>query len=239
MTPQLQPLREIFERLKALDALDRRLRRCEDELDKGPKGVADQAAAVAAVTAQIKALTDKARTLKAQIKLRENDLKGHEQKIARLREQSGQVKNNKEFMAFRSEIANAQAEADRLQGEVIKILDVVQQAEARVAELAVQQASVQGRLDEGKARMDGLLSSVKAERDALLGERPGKLEGISPETLDVYERARRGRGNGLSTVEHEYCAACQERQTRNDLYAVENMTRVVACKACNRILCLP
>lgn len=239
MTQQTQPLREIFERLKALDALDRRMQRCDDELDKGPKGVADQAAAVATVTAQIKALTDKARTLKAQIKLRENDLEGHEQKVLRLKEQSGQVKNNKEFMAFRSEIANAQAEADRLQGEVIKILDVVQQAEAKVDELTLQQAGAQARLDEGKARMDGLLSSVKAERDALVRARPSKIEGIPPETLDVYERARRGRGNGLSTVEHEYCAACQERQTRNDLYAVENMTRVVACKACNRILCLP
>ncbi len=239
MTQQTQPLREIFERLRALDALDRSLRRCDVELEKGPKGVAEQAAAVAAVAAQIKALTDKARTLKAQIKLRENDLKGHEQKIARLKEQSGQVKNNKEFMAFRSEIANAQAEADRLQGEVLKILDVVQQAETKVAELGLQQTGAQARLDEGKARMDGLLSSVKTEREALLRERPGRLEGIPPETLDLYERARRGRGNGLSTVEHEYCAACQERQTRNDLYAVENMTRIVSCKACNRILCLP
>lgn len=239
MTQQLQPLREIIERLKALDALDRQVRRCDEELSKGPKAMAEQAAAVAALTAQSKSLDDKAKVLKAQIRLRENELKSHEVKIARFKEQSGQVKNNKEFMAFRAEIANAQAEVDRIQGEVLKILDVVQQAEARVTELGVQRAAAQAKLDAGLARMATALSSFQVERDALLVQRPGKLAGIPPETLDVYERARRGRGNGLSSVEHEYCAACQERQTRNDLYAVENLTRVVSCKACNRILCAP
>ena len=38
-------------------------------------------------------------------------------------------------------------------------------------------------------------------------------------------------------VEIDYCSGCQERQTRNDIYAVENVTRVIVCKGCNRILC--
>jgi predicted nucleic acid-binding Zn-ribbon protein len=236
---QTQPLRELFDRLKALDVLDQHVRRLETELDKGPKAVAEQTAQVAALTAQIKSFEDKTKVLKAQIRMRENDLKAHEAKIAKLKDQSGQVKNNKEFMAFRAEIANAQAEADRLQGEVLKILDVVQQAEKKVVELGQQRAQAQVKLDAAKAHMDGLLANVKAERDHLLGERPAKLQGIPPETLDLYERARRSRGDALARVEVEYCSGCQERLTRNDIYAVENVTRVVSCKGCNRILCVP
>ena len=71
---------------------------------------------MAGFAAQIKALEDRAKLLKAQIRLRENELKAQETKIARYKEQSGQVKTNKEFMAFRAEIANAQAEADKLSG---------------------------------------------------------------------------------------------------------------------------
>lgn len=236
---QTQPLRELIDRLKALDVLDQHVRRLDAELEKGPRAVADQTAAVAALVAQIKSFDDKTKVLKAQIKLRENDLKAHEQKIARLKEQSSQVKNNKEFMAFRAEIANAQAEADRLQGEVIKILDVVQQAEQKVVELGGQRDAARTRLDAAKAHMDGLLANVKAERDHLLGARPEKLQGIPPETLDLYGRALKSRGNALATVEVEYCSGCQERLTRNDIYAVENMTRIVSCKGCNRILCAP
>jgi hypothetical protein len=229
-------MREVFERLKALAALDAEIARLDAELERGPKAVGEHTAAVAGFAAQVKALEDRAKLLKAQIKLRENDLKSHEQKIARLKEQSSQVKNNKEFMAFRAEIANAQAEADRQQAEALKILDVVQQAEKKVAEIRVQQAGAQALLDAGKARMDRELSSVTAERAARVGARPAALAGIPPEILESYDRARRSRGNALCGVDGEYCAGCQERQTRNDLYAVENVTRVVVCKSCNRIL---
>ena len=235
---QTQPLRELFDRLKALDVLDQHVRRLDTELEKGPRAVAEQTAQVASLSAQIKSFEDKTKVLKAQIRVRENDLKSHEAKIAKLKDQSGQVKNNKEFMAFRAEIANAQAEADRLQGEVLKILDVVQQAEKKVVELVGQRQAAQAKLDAAKAHVDGLLANVKAERDHLLGQRPEKLVGIPPETLDVYQRALRSRGNALaSVVEVDFCSGCQERQTRNDIYAVENVTRVVVCKGCNRILC--
>lgn len=231
-----QPVREVIERLQALRTLDLRIRQCDADLAQGPASVTEHSAAVAAVATQIKALEDRAKVLRAQIKLRENELKAQEQKIAKFKEQSGAVKNNKEFMAFRAEIANAQADADRLQGEVLKILEVVQQADAKVAELAGQRAAAQKKLNEALAKVDGALAGVKAQRAQGLAERPQRLEGIPPETLEAYERARKARGDALAHVEGEYCTGCGERQTRNDLYAIENFTRVVTCKSCNRVL---
>lgn len=231
-----QALSDVFDRLKALQALDLRVLQLDTDLQAGPAAVTDHAAAVTTLAAQAKALDDRARLLRAQIKLRENELKGHEQKVAKLKEQAGLVKNNKEFMAFRAEIANAQAEADRLQNEVLKILDVVQQADTKVAEINVQKSSAQKKLDDARAKVDGSLAHVKKERDTLLTDRPARTKGVPAETLEVYERAKKSRGNALALVEGEYCSGCGERQTRNDLYAVENSTRVVTCKACNRIL---
>jgi uncharacterized protein len=231
-----QALSDVLDKLKALQALDLRAQECETELKAGPAAVTDQSGTVAALASQVKALEDRARLLRAQIKLRENELKGHEQKVAKLKEQAGAVKNNKEFMAFRAEIANAQAEADRLQNEVLKILDVVQQADTKVAELNAQKSAAQKKLDDARAKVDGSLSHVKKELAALLAARPSKTAGIPAETLELYERARKSRGNALAAVEGEYCSGCGERQTKNDLYAVQNSTRVVTCKACNRIL---
>lgn len=234
-----QGLGDVLDRMRELQTLDLRVQQCDTDLLAGPAAVTDHTAVVTGIATQIKALDDRAKVLRAQVKLRENELKGHEQKIAKLKEQSGAVKNNKEFMAFRAEIANAQAEVDRLSGEVLKILDVVQQAESKVGELGTQKAAAQKKLDDARAKVDGSLAHVKKERDALLAERPAKTKGIPPEPLEVYERARKSRGNPLAAVEGEYCSGCGERQTRNDLYAVENKTRIVTCKGCNRILVTP
>lgn len=231
-----QGLGDVLDRMRALQVLDLRVQQCDTDLKAGPAAVTDHAAAVATLAKQVKELDDRSKVLRAQIKLRENDLKAHEQKIAKLKEQSGAVKNNKEFMAFRSEIANAQAEVDRLSGEVLKILEVVQQADAKVAELTTARAAAQKKLDDARAKVDGSLAHVKKERDALLADRASKTSGIPPEAFEVYERARKSRGNPLAAVEGEYCSGCGERQTRNDLYAVENKTRIVSCKGCNRIL---
>lgn len=232
-------VREVLDRLKALRTLDLRVRQCDTDLAAGPASVSEHGTAVAGLQAQIKALDDRAKVLRAQIKLRENELKGHEQKVAKFKEQSGQVKNNKEFMAFRAEIANAQADGDRLQGEILKILDVVQQADAKMAELGALRAAAQKKHDEAKARVDGELSGVKAERASLLKKRPAHFADVPPEILEVYERAHKGRGDPLAHVENDYCTGCGERQTRNDLYAIENATRVVSCKSCNRVLVAP
>jgi predicted nucleic acid-binding Zn-ribbon protein len=112
----------------------------------------------------------------------------------------------------------------------------VQQADTKVAELAAQKAAAQKKLDEARAKVDGTLAHVKHERDSLRAQRSERTAGIPPETLEVYERGRKSRGDALATVEGEYCSGCGERQTRNDLYAVENRTRIVTCKGCNRIL---
>jgi predicted nucleic acid-binding Zn-ribbon protein len=79
---------------------------------------------------------------------------------------------------------------------------------------------------------------VRAERDGLLKDRPAARKGIPEEPLALYERAHRARGAGLSALEGSYCSACGEGQTRNDVYAVQNRTRSVLCRSCNRILYL-
>lgn len=235
MTTQVS---EVLDRLLQLAAHDDRLKRLEETLARAPAAAQVHEAAAAEVAGKIRLLAEKLAVLKAQVRLRENELKGHEQKVARLKQQSGEVRTNREFMAFRSEIANTQAEADRLAGEVLRILDVVNQAEARLAALSAErdralEAAAEARRQEEEDQLER-----KAERDGLVRERPACSEGIPAEALELYERARQARGHGMAVLEGAYCSACGDLQTRNDVYAVQNRTRLVPCKGCNRILFL-
>ena len=64
------------------------------------------------------------------------------------------------------------------------------------------------------------------------------MDGIPKETMLLYQKVHDARGRGMSPIEGAYCSACGEVQTRNDVYAVQNRTRLVACTSCSRILYL-
>lgn len=230
---------EILERLLQLAAHDARIQRLDEDLARAPAALAEHEAAAQSLAAKADAVSKKTLVLKAQVKLRENELKSHEQKIAKLKQQSTDVRTNKEFMAFRSEIANTQAEADRLSGEILRILEVVQQAEAKVQSLQGERQRELDAMAKARERVEEDQRGIRADRDALVRGRVHCLEGIPAQALDLYERARQARGHGLAPLEGTYCSACGDLQTRNDVYIVQNRTRLMPCKGCNCLLYLP
>jgi len=228
--------REVVERLKSLHDLDASIQRLDREIREGPAKLAGLKEQVREIEAKKKLVTDRILVLRAQIKLRENELKGTEQKIERVKTQASEVKTNKEFVAYRAELSNFQSEADRIQNEVLKILDVVEQADAKVASLDEDRARVQAKIDDAQRALDDSLEGVKKRRAELLAQRPERLEGIAREPLEVYERIHASRGDALAVLDGEYCSACMERLTRNDVFAVQNCSRLIQCRGCNRIL---
>jgi len=230
---------DVLERLLSLQSLDSKISRRKAALARAPGDLQTRESAIAAIDEKIKALNDRAKILRAQILLRENEQKTHLAKIAKLKLQASEVRTNKEFVAFRSEIANSQGDCDRLDGEILKILDVVEQADKKIAELEGERAHEVEMADKAKAEIHDKLSDVRAELEGLLKERPPILATIPKETLEMYERAHQARGRAMSALEGSYCSACGDMQTRNDVYAVQNRTRPVLCRACNRLLYQP
>lgn len=228
--------REVVEKLKSLHDLDASVQRLDREIREGPAKLAGLQEQVREIEGKKKLVTDRILVLRAQIKLRENELKSTEQKIERVKTQASEVKTNKEFVAYRAELSNFQADADRIQGEVLKILDVVEQAEAKVAKLDEERARIQAKIDDAQRALDDSLEGVKRRRDELKAQRPERLQGIDREPLEIYERIRQSRGDALAMLDGEYCSACMERLTRNDVFSVQNRSRLVQCRGCNRIL---
>ena len=190
---------EVLERLLALQSLDSKLHRMDQQLTRAPAEMDKRKKAVDELEAKMKKVEDRTKVLRAQILLRENELRTHENKITRLKEQASEVRTNKEFVAFRSEIANAQGDCDRLQNEVLKILEVVEVADERVGELREERDRELGQIEKIQGDMAEKLKNVQLDRDALASTRPQVTEGIPKEELVLYEkihRARGGRGAG-------------------------------------------
>ena len=230
---------EVLTQLIALHRLDQRIRRHTASLESAPASAGERQRKVDEIDRKIADIQGKVKILRTQIRIHENEVRAQEGKIERLKGQASEVRSNKEFMAFKSEISNAKAESDRVQNQVIKILDVVEQAETKVKAQQVKRARLQEEAEAAKQALQERLIKVKEERDALMTQRASVVGEIPKEALGLYERARSARGAGMATLESAYCGGCGAMATRNDVYAVQNRSRITPCKACNRILYMP
>ncbi len=230
---------EVIERFKTLHGHDLKILRLEQELLRGPAQLQEHVAAVKTVETKIKAIQDRMALVRAQRKILENELQSKEDKINKLKDQANEVRSNKEFMTFRSEIANTQDEANRLQNEILKFLEIDEQAEAKISELDVERGRKVEQTQAAQARIDERLSDVRQNRDDLVGSRGTYTDGLPVESLGEYERARRKLGKGAAILEGHYCGACGDMLTKNEVYSVQNRTRVVFCRSCNSLLYLP
>jgi len=230
---------EVLEKLLELQRLDLKIARLNQTLTRAPAEVKTRGATVAALDKQAGQFTDRLKLLKAQIMLRDSERKTHLGKIEKLKGQASEVRSNKEFVAFRSEISNTQGELDRIDNEVLKIMDVVEQAEAKVVEFGEERSREQSLAEKAQAEIDEKLADVRAQRDGFMKDRPAILGDIPKEQLALYEKVHSARGRGMASLEGNYCSACGDVQTRNDVYAVQNRTRPVLCGGCNRILYQP
>ena len=73
----------------------------------------------------------------------------------------------------------------------------------------------------------------------------GGGSGRPPAATDAEEPTYAGKtavewhALAMASLEGAYCSACGEVQTRNDVYLVQNRTRPILCRGCNRILYQP
>lgn len=228
--------REVIDRLRALQDLDDRLARLDREIHDGPKAVETYLRAVAAVDAKLAAIEERTKLLRAQAKLRDNETKAAEAKVEKLNQQASEVKTNREFTAIRSEIANAKLEVTRIEDEILKIMEAVEQQEKLTAVAREERARESKRYEAEKAKVDAAIDGLRASRAEVAKDRPTLTKDIPAQVLGIYERVLKARGNAVVPLEQDFCSGCLERLTRNDCLAVLNSARMVQCKSCSRIL---
>ncbi len=229
--------REVIERLRALQTLDSKIAELDREIVGGPAAVETFTRAVAAADEKVAAIEDRLKMLRAQVKLRENEMKVGQAKVDRLEQQALQVKTNKEFTALKTEISSAKADVNRLEEEILKIMEAVEEQEKLSAAAKGDRTREQAKLERERGKVEAQIDGIRAKRAELASGRPALRAGIPGESLAAYERVLKARGAAMATLtDGEYCSGCMERLTRNDALAVLNVTRIVTCKSCSRLL---
>jgi predicted nucleic acid-binding Zn-ribbon protein len=150
---------------------------------------------------------------------------------------SGRVKIPKELTNLQHEVEAFKARCGQLEEKALEIIDQVEQAEARVAEISGQLEILkadwqrqQQHLANELEKLKAILSSLKTKCQLLIGE-------IDPPTVEFYRQLRKRKGVAVARVEQGICRGCRISLPTTDLQQARS-GKLVQCSSCGRILFL-
>ena len=225
-----------LEKLIKLEQVDREIGRLSAEVAALPKRVAE----IEHQLSDAKAKVEQARTaMKSQEQKRrslESDIQSHQQKIAKFRDQSLDVKTNDQYRALMHEIEFAQTEIRKAEDKILEIMEggelFDRQVKASEVELKTQSVQVEREKEEAKA----LTAKDEARLKELQDERRGLRSGVNEDLLELYDRVLKARKTALAEAREQRCTACFVLLRPQKWNEIKAGGEVMTCDSCGRIL---
>lgn len=179
---------------------------------------------------------------RSQADLRDKELRlaGTEEDGAKRAKEAATSTNAKQVEALGKKIAELDRLKDKLEGEILALLDQVdeqdsslQEQRSRILELERQLEDMQRAFAEESARLQGELADLETQREALIGQ-------IEPQLLTTYEQLRSRAGNlAVAAVVNNACEGCHTQLPMARLGQVRQGILIIKCELCHRILVWP
>jgi predicted nucleic acid-binding Zn-ribbon protein len=151
---------------------------------------------------------------------------------------SGRIKNPKELTDLQHEVELMKAKREKMENNVLEIMGQAELAEDSVStatgdlkKLEVEWHNQQEHLSTDVAALKSKLSELKQKRQQQSVE-------IDPQTVEVYDKLRKQKGQAVARVEQGICRGCRISLPVSELQRVRS-GNLVQCGSCGRILFLP
>lgn len=225
-----------LEGLVKLEQVDREIGRLTAEVAALPKRVAeiehqlsDAKGKVEQAKAAIKSQEHKRRSL-------ESDIQSHQQKIAKFRDQSLDVKTNEQYKALMHEIQFAEQEIRKAEDKILEIMEGAELLDRQVKSSEVELKAQSVQVEKEKEQARAITAKDEAQLKELQTERGSLRSRVTANLLELYDRVLKARKIALAEAREQRCTACfvlLRPQKWNELKAGNE---VMTCDSCGRIL---
>jgi uncharacterized protein len=152
---------------------------------------------------------------------------------------SGQVSSPKELESLQHEIASLVRRQGDLEDVQLEVMERLENAQARVGELAAETERVTAGRDEAAARRDASYAEIDAEISSTDALREVLAGQIDAGLVTLYEKIRASSGGvGAAALHQRRCEGCRLEINTVDLgrFRAAAPDEVLRCEECRRIL---
>ena len=209
--------------LKEIHDLRLRLQDVTDELERGPRQIAARQQLLEKKKAEVDVRRTKLKHLKVAADQKNLQLKTNEAKIHDLQGKLNAAANNREFDAFRTQIAADKMANSVLEDEILEALEGCDAEQREIKQLEQAAANVEAELAKFTANVKQREPDLKTQKAAMEAQ-VGDIEKVlPPEVIPQYRRLVQSYGaRALSPVRGTACGECfvgQRQQTIVELRA--------------------
>ncbi len=192
---------------------------------------------IADVRETVKEAEETFKVHESQLRSKELELQEVQSKEAKIKGQLHQIKTNKEYQAALQEIDNFQKKRDRIEEEILALMDMVEDERDRVAERREDAKAQEQRLQSTLQGLEQREKEIEEElREAAEHAEEVKKE-VDPSLLNRFERIFKSKnGVALTPANGGFCHSCQVKLTPHVIQVVQRGQDFVTCEGCSRYL---
>jgi predicted nucleic acid-binding Zn-ribbon protein len=227
-----------LQRLQELQVLDSRVAGLERKLEAIPgriQAIRDGVQQAKTSVDQIRGKLDGARK---DLRTKEKELEYQGAQRKKLEARLYEVKTNKEYSAALAEIEGAKVEKDRLEEEILGLMELQERLGREVVEgeARLRPLEAEGRVQEAAAAEE--LRALEGDVEVARSERESVAREIPRDLLSQYGRLLKGRG-GLAVAlvgSNGICSGCRVTLTPQRFNEVRQSSLILVCESCGRFL---
>jgi len=226
-----------IELVTRIQSLDQRIGALDHEVAALPKHIAQIEKALDSHLRRLEA--DRSALLANQKERRrlEDDIKGHEQKISKLKDQTLQAKTNEQYRAFQSEIDFAAREIRKCEDRILDLMGQSEPLDTNVKKAEAALKEEQKHVEAEKARVRDRTAVDQKQLEQFKSERLEIVSKLKPQIYTVYERLRKKKkGAAAAEVVEGRCGACQISLRPQFFQDLRNGGEMMCCEMCGCIL---
>lgn len=220
-----------------IQSLDARARELEIEVAELPKRIAAIEKQLDAHKRRLEADKAAAVANQKERKRLDEDIKVHNQKISKLRDQMASAKTNEQYTAFQHEIDFCEKEIRKCEDRILELMTESEPLEkaVKLAEAALATESKQ--VDAEKKAARDRTAADQTEMMNIKIERSDAVNQARKDYISNYERIRKRTGLAVAEAEHGRCKGCNmiiRPQVMQELR--QGISELIFCESCKRIL---
>ena len=230
-----------LQRLQELQVLDSRVAGLERKLEAIPTRIHGIRDGLQQAKASVDATRAKLDGARKDIRTKEKELEYQAAQRKKLEAKLYEVKTNKEYSAVLAEIEAAKVEKDRIEEEILALMELQERLGREVveADARLRPQEAEAKVQEAAATEE--LGALEVDVEAARSERESVVRDVPRDLLVQYARLLKGRA-GLAVAlvgSNGICSGCRVTLTPQRFNEVRQSSQILVCENCGRFLYYP